>query len=103
MKRNQVANGVRVKLNSTFEIKSLSDKYLACEPILFISDSHIYNDSRGEYVWIKGGSLVNGGPAYLTELDLEFPVSDIPLYSHDTIDYNQDLSMYKNYLHESFI
>lgn len=79
MKRNQVANGVRVKLNSTFEIKSLSDKYLACEPILFISDSHIYNDSQGEYVWIKGGSLTNSGPAYLTELDLEFPVSEVPL------------------------
>ena len=33
IKSNQVARGVRVKLNSNFTIKSLSDKYLACEPI----------------------------------------------------------------------
>jgi hypothetical protein len=70
---------------------------------LFISDSQIYNDSQGEYVWIKGGSLTNSGPAYLTELDLEFPVSEVPLYSHELIDYKKDLSTYKNNLHESFI
>ena len=99
MKANQVARGVRVKLNNTFEIKSLSDKYLACEPILFIYESHIYNDSyKGEYVFIKGGSLINSGIAYLSELDLEFPISETPLYSHETIDYNKDLSQFKSYL-----
>ena len=96
VKSNQVARGVRVKLNSNFTIKSLSDKYLACELILFISDSHIYNDVKGEYIWIKGGSLTNSGIAYLTELDLEFPVSETPLYSHETIDYNKDLSNFKS-------
>lgn len=99
MKTNQVARGVRVKLNNTFEINSLSDKYLACEPILYIGDSHIYNDSyKGDYVFISGGSHTNSGIAYLSELDLEFPISNAPLYSHETIDYNQDLSRFKNNL-----
>lgn len=88
---------MRVKLNNTFEIKSLSDKYLACELILIISDNHIYNDSyKGDYVFIGGGSGTNSGTAYLSEL--EFPISDKPLYSHETIDYNQDLSRFKNNL-----
>lgn len=91
IKRNEVARKVRVKLNENFRIKSLSDQYLACEPVLFISDSQIYNDTIGDYVWIKGGSLVNSGIAYLTEIDLEFPIGEGPLYRHDTIDYNQDL------------
>ena len=98
MKTNQVAKDVRVKLNSTFEIKSLSDKYLVCEPILFISEGHVYNDEKGEYVFIKGGSLVNSGIAYLSELDLEFPTPQSPLYSHDSVDYNKDLSNFKSYL-----
>lgn len=98
IKLNQVAKDVRVKLNSTFEIKSLSDKYLACEPIIFIAESHIYNDIKGEYVFVKGGSLTNSGTAYLTELKLEFPISETPLYSHETIDYNKDLSQFKNHL-----
>lgn len=96
IKINQVARGVRVKLNSTFEIRSLSDKYLACEPILFICESHIYNDQNGKYVFIKGGSLANSGAAYLSELELEFPISETPLYSHETIDYNKDLSQFKS-------
>ena len=98
IKLNQVARGVRVKLNSTFEIKSLSDKYLACEPIVFIAEGHIQNDIKGEYVFIKGGSLTNSATAYLSELELEFPISETPLYSHETIDYNKDLSQFKNHL-----
>lgn len=98
IKFNQVAKDVRVKLNSTFEIKSLSDKYLACESVLFISESHTYNTQKGDYVWVKGGSLTNSGAVYLTELDLEFPHIEVPLYSHETIDYNKDLSQFKNNL-----
>jgi len=99
MKTNQVARGVRVKLNDTFEINSLSDKYLACEPILTISDNHIYNDDyKGDYVFISGGSGTIGGTAYLSELELEFPISDSPLYSWETIDYKQDLRRFKNNL-----
>lgn len=99
MKTNEVARGVRVKLNNTFEINSLSDRYLACEPILTIADSHIYNDDyKGYYVFIRGGSCTNSGGVYLSELDLEFPISDSPLYSHETIDYKQDLSRFKNNL-----
>ncbi len=98
MKQNEVARGVRVKLNSNFEIKSLSDKYLACEPILFICESHTYNDEKGLYTWVRGGSLTNSGCVYLTELDLEYPTPEIPLYSHEKINYNKDLSEFKNYL-----
>lgn len=98
IKLNQIARGVRVKLNSNFEINSLSDKYLACEPILYIEESHTYNDRKGDYIFIKGGSHTNSGIAYLDELDLEFPIGDNPLYLHDTIDYNQDLSRFKNNL-----
>ena len=99
MKANEVARNVRVKLNNTFEINSLSDKYLACEPIIFIADSHIYNDSyKGDYVFIRGGSSTNSGIAYLSELDLEFPITDAPLYSHEKINYNKDLSQFKNNL-----
>lgn len=98
VKQNQVAKGVRVKLNSNFEINSLSDRYLACEPVLFIIDSHVYNDEGGYYVFVQGGSKTNSGLVYLNEIDLEFPISDSPIYSHDTIDYFQDLSRFKNNL-----
>jgi len=98
IKHNQIAKGVRVKLNSNFEINSLSDRYLVCESILYIDESHIYNDSKGEYVFIRGGSHVNSGIAYLNEIDLEFPISETPLYLHSEIDYNQDLSKFKNNL-----
>lgn len=98
VKPNQVARCVRVKLNENFEINSLSDKYLACEKILFIDENHIYNDRKGQYVFVKGGSGVNSGAVYLNEIDLEFPITDSPLYSHDTIDYNQYLGRFKNNL-----
>lgn len=81
VKENQVAQGVRVKLNENFEQKCLGDKYLVeQESVLFISDGHIYNDVNGKYVFIKGGSLTNSGYAYLDQLDLEFPVPEKPLY-----------------------
>lgn len=98
IKKNQVAKDVRVKLNSNFVINSLSDKYLACEPILYIADPHIYNSLEKDYVFIRGGSHTNSGIAFLDELDLEFPITKVPLYSHETIDYNQDLSRFKNNL-----
>lgn len=80
IKSNQIALGVRVKLNENFEVKCLGDTYLKEEPIIFISESKAYNDQRGEYVMIKGGSLINSGYAYLDQLDLEFPVPEKPLY-----------------------
>jgi len=86
MKRNEVARNVRVKLNSTFKEKCLGDKYILDEPVIFIDESHIYNDSIGEYVFIKGGSKVNSATAYLTELDLEFPIGESPLYSWQKMD-----------------
>jgi hypothetical protein len=65
--QNEVAKGVRVKLNDSFRINSLSDQYLACESVLFISDRHIYNDDKGAYVYISGGSRTNSGTAYLSQ------------------------------------
>ena len=98
MEANQVAKYVRVQFNSNFEINSLSDRYLICENIIFIDDSHIYNDQKGEYVFVKGGSFCNSGIAYLSELDLEFPIGERPLYSHESIDYSKIISQFKNNL-----
>lgn len=80
IKKNNIAYGVRVKLNDKFTVKCLGDKHLKDEKVLFISDEKASNDSRGYYVHIKGGSLLNSGYAYLDELDLEFEVPVIPLY-----------------------
>ncbi len=98
LKSNQVAKDVRVKLNSNYTISSLSRKYLACEPIIYISDGHIYNDSKGEYVFVRGGSHTNSDAVYLNEIDLEFPIGENFLYSHEIIDYKKDLSKFKNNL-----
>lgn len=95
VKINQIAKDVRVVLNANFRIKSLSDEYLACEPILFISEGHVYEDTDGKYIFIKGGSLINSGRVYLNEIDLEFSISEKPMYCHKTINYNKDLSMFK--------
>jgi hypothetical protein len=81
MKSNQVAYGVRVKLNENFEEKCLGDKYLREETVIFISEAKTYNDAKGEYVMLRGGSLTNSGYAYLDQLDLEFPVPNTPLYT----------------------
>lgn len=81
MKSNRVAYGVRVKLNDKFEEKCIGDKYLRDETVLFISEEKPYNDERGEWVYIKGGSLTTSGYAYLDQLDLEFPVPEQPLYT----------------------
>jgi hypothetical protein len=80
IKESNVASGVRVKLNTEFSVKCIGDTYLKDEPVLFISDSNAYNDAKGHYVLIRGGSLMNSGYAYLNELDLEFPVPTKPLY-----------------------
>lgn len=80
VKKNQVASGVRVKLNDKFETHSLSHEYLKQEKVIFISDGHIYNDPFGDYVFVKGGSLINAGIAHLTEIDLEFPIPEYPMY-----------------------
>lgn len=80
IKSNNVALGVRVKLNENFKPKCLGDEYLMEEQVIFISEAHVYNEEKGQYVRIRGGSLTNSGYAYLDQLDLEFPVPDKPLY-----------------------
>lgn len=77
IKKNEIAKGVRVKLNSNFETKCLGDEYLQCEQVIYISEGHIYNDQNGDYVFLKGGSGTNSGYAYLNQLDLEFPYEGI--------------------------
>lgn len=83
MKINRVAYGVRVKLNSQFQEKCMGDKYLRDERILFIADEKPYNDAKGYYVNVRGGSLANSGQVYLNEIDLEFEVPEYPLYPFD--------------------
>lgn len=76
IKRNEIARGVRVKLNSNFIPKCLGDEYLQCEEVIFIAEEKPYNDQKGDYVFLRGGSGINSGYAYLDQLDLEFPYSD---------------------------
>ena len=78
---DEIAKGVRVKLNSNFVEKCLGDKYLKEEPVLFIREAKPYNDTRGYYVYVVGGSLMNSGYAYLDQLDLEYPMPKTPLYN----------------------
>lgn len=78
---DEIAKGVRVKLNSNFVEKCLGDRYLKDEKVLFIREWKVYNDSKGSYVYIVGGSLMNSGYAYLDELDLEFPIPKSPMYN----------------------
>lgn len=83
IRKSQVALHVRVKLNEKFEAKCLGEKYLVNDKIIFIADQHVYNDSIGEYVHLKGFTepekddeplYINSGYAYLDQLDLEFPI-----------------------------
>jgi len=80
VKKNRLAYGVRIKLNKNFVPKCIGDKYLMDEPVLFVGNDEVYNDSQGEYVHIRGGSLTNSGYAYLNELDLVFDVPEKPMY-----------------------
>ena len=80
IKENQVAYGVRVKLNNNWVQKCLGDKYLQDEKVLFIDYHGIMEDAKGKYVYIQGGSLTTTGYAYLDMLDLEYPVPETPLY-----------------------
>ncbi len=77
IKKEQVALHVRVKLNETFQVNSLADKYLKEEEWLFISDGHLYNDVHGGYyVHVHGASGCNSGDAYLSELELQYPIPE---------------------------
>ena len=79
LKENRIAYGVRVKLTPNFQEKCLGDKYLKEERVLFIRDTKPYQDQKGKYVYISGGSLTTSGYAYLDELELEFEVPESPL------------------------
>jgi hypothetical protein len=81
VKTNRIAYGVRVKLNTNFKEKCLSDKYLKEEKILWIAQEKPYNDANGYNVLVRGGSLINSGMVYLNEIDLEFEVPERPLYT----------------------
>lgn len=78
VKKSQVALHVRVKLNEEFTPKCLCEEHLIKDKIIWIAEEHIYNDSIGEYVNLKGYTEsdcgINYGYAYLNQLDLEFPI-----------------------------
>ena len=82
IKKSQVALHVRVKFNDKFEPKCLGEVFLVDNELIWISDDHIFNDERGEYVRLRGydepkpgeGTYINSGYAYLNQLDLEFPI-----------------------------
>lgn len=82
MKSTQVALHVRVKFNDNFKPKCLGEEYLIKDSVIWIADNHIYNDSIGDYVHLKGyteskengGVYINSGYAYLNQLELEFPI-----------------------------
>lgn len=80
MRHDEVARGVRVKHADTFKPRSIADEYLILEDVIFISETHIYNDRHGDYVFLRGGSLTTSSYAYLDELNLEYPVPNKPLY-----------------------
>ena len=71
IKKSEIAIGVRVVLNDKWEQKCLGDKYLQDEKVLYISSERPYNDVKGDYVHIGGGSHTNSGYANLDQLDLE--------------------------------
>lgn len=77
IKKNEIAKGVRVKLNSNFTPKCLGDEYLQCEQVIYIADGHVYNDQKGDYIFLNGGSGTNSGTSYLDQLDLEFPYEGV--------------------------
>ena len=81
IKKEQVALHVRVKFNDNFEPKSLGEKYLVNDDVIYISDNHIFNNEKGDYVRLNGYTknvyneiYTNSGYAYLNEIDLEFPI-----------------------------
>lgn len=73
---------VRVVLNEKFVAGSKADELLKEEPELYIGDHSVYNDTKGEYVFIKsevveGSEKITGatsGMAYLDQIDLKYPV-----------------------------
>lgn len=72
LKVENVAIGIRVKLNSDFKPKNENDENLKKEDIIFISDNKCYKDDKGEFVNIMCDSLLISSYAYLNELELEF-------------------------------
>lgn len=47
MKKNEVARGVRVKLNDKWNPNSIGDGYLQKEPVIFIAESQ-----QEKFLWI---------------------------------------------------
>jgi hypothetical protein len=75
IKADQVARHVRVKFIYGYEPTSISTQnLLEDEEYMYIRDAKVYNDSHGEWVYLRGASKLNSGIAYLDELLLEFPI-----------------------------
>lgn len=95
MKKQEVAQNVRVTLNENWKPKSLSDEMLQLEPVIFISSNFIHTDKEDrKYVHIKGGSFFNVGIAFLEELDLEFTITEKALYGTSSISWRECVTDY---------
>lgn len=76
VRKSQVALHVRVKLNDKFNPKSIAEEYLVKSDVIYIAQEHVFNDSVGDYVLLSSTApLFGSGSAYLTEIDLEFPIN----------------------------
>lgn len=84
VKPSQIARDVRIVLNKNWMPKSIGDGYLLQEPELYIADGgKPNNDANGDWVFISSEHQpdmkehitgVNSGTAYLTEINLKYPV-----------------------------
>jgi hypothetical protein len=71
--RKQVVKGTQVRFVEGTKPVSMAMKYLMEEPEIRIRESHVYNDSYGDWIWVEGG--FNSHSAYLKELEI-VPISN---------------------------
>lgn len=68
---SDVAKNVRIKLNSQFLTKSISEEFLLLSDKVYISQDSVYKDSAGYYVMLKSSAPHFGiGFAYLHQIDI---------------------------------
>ena len=96
VKENKVATGVRVKLNSNFEINRFEDLFIIHSRELTISDDFIGTTDNGKCVFVKGidESYIN-----LKFLNLDRCKKHNLNYK---IDYNNNILLCKNNLPEKY-
>lgn len=106
IKKNQIAKGVLVTFTSKWVTKCMGDVFLSEEKAVFLRENHVYNDAKGEYVWLEGISGCNSGIAYLDEIEAVDLVKLVKNHidTHALLDINknkepQDLIIAKAYVY----